>query len=140
MENTILLWSVLFLIFVATELVANNLIGIWFAIATVVSLVLELFGIDFSIQVTVFITISIILLIATRKFVKKVKKPNEYKTNSDAVIGQRGVVLEEIEPFKPGVVKVGALKWTAVSRSDQRYQVDEVVEVIAIEGVKVILK
>lgn len=140
MENTILLWAILCLIFIATELVANNLIGIWFAIAAIVALIMALFGIDFSFQVVTFIALSLILLFATRKFVKKVKQPLDYKTNTDAVVGQKGKVLEEIEPFKPGVVKVGALEWTAISRSDQHYQVGEVVEIIAIEGVKVILK
>jgi membrane protein implicated in regulation of membrane protease activity len=140
MESTILLWGILFVIFVTTELVANNLIGIWFAIAAIIALILGLFGVDFNIQVIEFITVSVILLFATRKFVKKVKTPNDYKTNSDAVIGQKGKVLVQIEPFKPGVVKIGALEWTAVSRSEQIYNVDEIVEVIAIEGVKVVLK
>jgi membrane protein implicated in regulation of membrane protease activity len=131
---------VLFLIFVATDIISNNLIGIWFAIAALIALIMNIFGIDFTYQVIEFIIVSLILLFSTRKFVKKVKQPIEYKTNSDAVIGKKGIVLEEIAPFKPGIVKIEALEWTAISKSNTHYQVDDIVEVIAIEGVKVILK
>lgn len=140
MNIEIIVWIGLILFFVLTELIANNLIGIWFAIGAIFALILSSLNIDVTIQFSVFLIISFILLLSTRKMVKKIKKPSGYKTNTDAIIGSDAKVLVKIEPFKPGIVKVNGLEWSAISESNTNYEVNDVTQVIKVQGVKVILK
>ena len=134
------IWIGLIIFFIFTELVANNLVGVWFAIGAIFALILSALGYSIIIQFSTFLIISLILLISTRKMVTKLKKPSDYKTNTDAIIGKDAKVLVAIEPFKPGVVKVDALEWSAISESDTKYNVGDIVEIIGVKGVKVILK
>ena len=72
---------------------------------------------------------------------KYLYKPAEHTaTNVDALIGKQGIVLQEITRDKPGRVKVGGDDWMAVSTDEQRIPVQSMVEVLAVEGAKVIVK
>ena len=63
-------------------------------------------------------------------------------TNADAVIGERAVVIEPIDNLAgKGQVKVKGQIWTArAGDNDAKYAKDEVLSVVAIEGVKLICK
>ena len=60
----------------------------------------------------------------------------------DELIGMEGVVLEEIDNLKStGKVQVRGMEWTARSQDqDKRIEKDKIVEICAIEGVKLIVK
>ncbi|MGL5021184.1 MAG: NfeD family protein [Mycoplasmatales bacterium] len=140
MDFVYALWISLIIFFILTEVIANNLVGIWFTIGAIVAIFLAALGANIIIQASAFLLISIILLFSTRKIVSKIKTPVEYKTNTDAVIGSEGKVLVKIEPFKVGVIKVGSLEWSSISESNTTYDVDEIVKVIEVKGVKAIVK
>lgn len=140
MNIELTIWISLIIFFVLTELLANNLVGIWFALGAICALILSALGLNIWIQGGSFIIISVILLLSTRNMVLRIKKPLNYKTNTDAIIGKDAKVLVSIEPFKPGIVKIGGLEWSAVSESDTIYEVGEIVKVVDVKGVKVILK
>ena len=140
MDFAYVLWISLIIFFILTEVIANNLVGIWFTIGAIVAIFLAALGFNIIIQASAFLLISIILLFSTRKIVSKIKTPVEFKTNTDAIIGSEAKVLVKIEPFKVGVVKVGALEWSSISESNTTYEVDEIVKVIDVKGVKAIVK
>ena len=99
--------------------------------------VLALIAFGIAVQIVLFLAVSICLLVFTRKiFVEKLKAGSE-KTNVDALVGEKGVVISPIHPYEVGQVKVGGQVWSAVGKNpDETFAVDQLVKINAIEGVK----
>ena len=127
-------WLVLFIVLVFIELVTVNLVTIWFAIGSLVSFFVSLFSNNISLQIGIFVVVSFIALLLTKKFVNKVKNKQIIPTNLDRVIGEIGIVTETISPLKIGEVKVDGKRWSAVS--DTEIKLNEKVKILAIDGVK----
>ncbi len=134
-------WLIAAVIFAVSEALTVGLITIWFAGGALVALAAALLGMSVGVQVALFLIVSIILVVFTRKvFVNKLKT-GKTKTNVDALVGEEAKVIKEIIPFNPGVVKLKGQEWTAVSK-DEGLQIasGEIVKVVAIEGVKAVVK
>lgn len=131
-------WIITIIILVMLEAISINLTSIWFVISGIVALILSFFIDSFIIQFSVFVILGVILLITTKPFLKKFLKVNNEKTNFDRVVGMKGIVTSKIEPLKVGEVKVDGKRWSAVS--DCVIEQDEVVDILKIEGVKLIVK
>jgi membrane protein implicated in regulation of membrane protease activity len=61
------------------------------------------------------------------------------KTNVEALLGQKGIVLQEVAPLKYGRVKVGGEDWAAVPAGEFTIPVGTVVVVKGYQGVKLIV-
>lgn len=133
-------WLAAVIIFVIIEGLTMGLTTIWFAGGAAASLAVSLFSSGVVWQVLVFFIVSGLLLAFTRKlFVKKLQTGTE-KTNVDALIGREAVVLKEIKPFEPGIIKLSGQEWTAVCREgDALLEEGAQVKVIGIEGVKAVV-
>lgn len=127
-------WLVLFIVLVFIELVTVNLVTIWFAFGSLVSFFVSLFFDNTSLQIGIFVVVSFIALLLTKKFVNKVKNKQIIPTNLDRVIGKIGIVTETISPLKIGEVKVDGKRWSAVS--DTEIKLNEKVKILSIDGVK----
>lgn len=134
-------WLIAAVIFGISEALTVGLVTIWFAGGALVALAAALLGASMPVQVILFFVVSIGLLVSTRKvFVKKLKTGNA-KTNVDALIGEEAKVLTTIKPFEPGSIKLKGQEWTAVARDENLIIASgEIVKVIAIEGVKAVVK
>ena len=109
-------WLVLLILFIVMEATTTSLVSIWFAAGSLVALILSGFKCQFWIQVTAFIVVSFVLLLATRPFAKKFLEPKITKTNFDRIIGETCLVEEEINNLnETGAVKVKGTIWTARS-------------------------
>ena len=63
------------------------------------------------------------------------------KTNVDSLIGKKARVLEDIDNLNAkGQVYIDGMEWTARSEDGSEIKKDALVEVVAIEGVKAIVK
>ena len=133
-----LFWGVLFLLFVVIELATVNLVTIWFAVGALVSLFVSYFVDNVIIQTAVFIVVSLISLLLTKPILLKFKVVNFEPTNSDRFIGKKGDVVKRITPKEKGEVKVLGTIWTATS--DETLEVGDEIEVLKIDGVKLIVK
>ena len=92
------------------------------------------------VQIILFAIISITLLfIATKKLVKK-DESYKYNTNLQGMIGKRGIVKSNILEDKTGIVVVDGEEWSAISINNDTINEKDIVEVIKIEGVKLIVK
>ena len=49
-------------------------------------------------------------------------------------------MTQTIEPYETGVAKLNGEEWTAMSKDETRIEAGKLVEVVAIEGVKLIVK
>lgn len=132
------IWFIAFLILLVIELATVNLVTIWFAIGSLMAMLVSTLTDSVVLQVLTFIITSIIALVLTKPIMKKVKGFEKIPTNSDRVIGKKGEVTKKIESDKYGEVKVFGNTWTATSNT--AIAVGEKVIVTGIEGVKLIVK
>ena len=129
-----LFWLVLFVVLALFELVTVNLVSIWFSLGALITTFVSLATDNLMIPLAVFTISSILLLLLTKPFVKKMKKRDVVPTNLDRVIGKVGVVTEKIEKDGIGEVKVLGKKWSAYS--DKEVEENSKVKVLSINGVK----
>ena len=64
----------------------------------------------------------------------------KYNTNLQGIISQKGIVVQDIEPYEVGVVKLNGEEWSAISKDKVKIKKGSIVEVVQIEGVKLIVK
>lgn len=134
-------WAAAIILFGIAEAVTAQLVSIWFLIGAIAALIAAFFGANLIIQIIVFIAVSILALVITRPLVKKYINPKKEHTNADRVIGQVGIVAEDIDNIRAtGQVKAGGKIWTA--RATDNSIIPSGCEVIIekIDGVKLIVK
>ena len=132
------IWLIIILFLSIIEVVTVNLVVIWFIASALVSLLLALLGVDFSIQFVVFVLLGLVLFLTTRKVLGKLLGKNEEKTNLERIIGMEATVTEKITKHNPGEVKVDGKKWTAVS--EKTISEGKIVKILKIDGVKLIVE
>ena len=137
-----IVWLVIFVTMIVIEAIGPSLVSIWFAIGALVSLIISFIpGIPWWVEVIVFVAVSATTLLALRPVFKKYIKKNVFRSNIDSFEGKRGYVVEEITYLTPGTVKIGDVKWNAVpADKDETIHVNDVVEVVAVNGNKLIVK
>lgn len=135
-----LIWLIAALAFFIAEALTVGLATIWFAAGAIAALLISLLDVSVKIQLAVFIAVSFGLLIFTRKiFVEKLKAGTE-KTNIDAIIGKKGIVISPVMPYATGQVKVSGQVWSAACKDPEAsFDEGQIVTVSAIEGVKLII-
>ena len=127
-------WLVLFVILSLIELATVNLVSIWFAVGALITTFASLATDNLMVHLAVFTISSILLLLLTKPFVKKIKRREVVPTNLDRVIGKVGVVTEKIENDGIGEVKVLGKRWSAYSNKE--IEVNRKIKVLSINGVK----
>ena len=131
-------WMIIFIALVLLELATVNLVSIWFALGALATFVLSIWVDNATWQIALFVLVSFISLLLTRSFVNKIRGGKVVPTNLDRVIGQIGLVTEEINKLEPGEVKVDGKRWSAVS--SKKIKVGSKVEILSIDGVKLNVK
>lgn len=140
-ENATAFWFVLLIIFSVAEAATVSLVSIWFALGALGAFIAKLLSASFPAQVTVFIIVSLISLLATRPLVNKLHTKNIQSTNADRCLGMDAVVIEEIDNLNSkGQVKVNGNVWTARSENNQIIPKGSIVRAVRIDGVKLIVK
>ncbi len=137
-----LCWLLLAALFIVIEIISLGLTTIWFAGGAFVAALAGLAGVSLTIQVALFLIVSIILLVLTRPVAVKYLDSKTQKTNSEALIGQKAVVLQTIDNLKTeGQVKVNGMEWTARAKTDEMVISEgKVVTILEIQGVKLIVE
>lgn len=133
-------WFIVAVIFGVGELMTTSLTLIWFSIGALVVMLLSIFIESILWQVIVFAVISVILLVVATKYLVDRDKDVKYSTNLQGIISQKAIVTEDIEPYETGAVKLNGEEWTAVSKNEVKIEKGKIVEVVEIEGVKLIVR
>lgn len=141
-ENMMLIiWAAAIIVFGVLEAVTAQLVSIWFVIGAIGAFVAALFDASVTVQVIIFIAVTIIALLVTRPLVKKFVHPKKQATNADRVLNQTGIVIEEINNLNAtGQVKVDGKVWSAKSADDSIIEVNEQIIIKKISGVKLIVE
>lgn len=107
------IWLGIIVILSVIEAVTVELVSVWFIASAIVSLILQVLGLDFKLCFIIFVLLGIVLMITTRKYLLKLLQVKKTSTNIDRIIGMKALVTKDIKDI--GEVKVDGKIWTAVS-------------------------
>ena len=135
-------WLIILVACLVIEIFTLGLTTIWFAIGALTSTIVALVGLPLWLQCTAFVVASIIFLIFTRPIAVKYFNKDRVKTNAEELVGKMAIVISEIDNMQGiGQATVGGQEWSARTVNDtQKLPVGAVVEIVAIQGVKLIVK
>lgn len=141
MEFTAIFWLALMIVLIIIEFATVGLFTIWFAAGALAAEIVSLFKGPLWLQIVLFIIVSVVMLIYTRPFAMKYINKNRTKTNVDSMVGRQGIVTKPIDNIRgEGQVVVQGMEWTARSEKDDMiFDLDDIVEVRAVSGVKLIV-
>ncbi|MBO7449728.1 MAG: NfeD family protein, partial [Clostridiales bacterium] len=113
-----LFWIILMVVFLVIEAAAMGLSTIWCAVGCLIAAILAALGVDLWIQILVMVLVSVALFIMfivwIKPNMKDIKKVDKEPTNADRLIGQEGIVTEDIDPIEgKGQIKVMGQIWSA---------------------------
>ena len=134
LSNMTFIWVAAIIVFIVIEIFTQGLTSIWFAGGALGGCLAAMAGAGPLVQVIIFIIVSIILIIATRPFKKRMDEKIQ-KTNVETVIGKVAIVEEEILPEQTGRVRLDGKIWTARSNVRESIFAGERVVVKSIQGV-----
>ena len=133
----VVLWTVLLLLFIFTEVMTVSLVSMWFAAGALAAVICALLEGQLWLQLVLFFGVSGGMLLLLRPVAKKYFTPKLTKTNIDAVVGSTGKVTARIDnDAAQGQVKLGAMEWTARSTDGSVIAEGTLIRVDKIEGVK----
>ncbi len=116
MTGSLIFWAVVLIAAVIAEAVTLQLVTIWFAAGSAAAVAAACMGMPLSVQVLLFISVSVALLCVTRPIIRKLQVKDVLPTNADGEVGKIAVVTEDISNEQnTGRVKIGGVYWKARS-------------------------
>ena len=142
MNEMLILWLVLLILFIGIEAATLGLTTIWFAGGALVCIAAAAFQAPVFVQVILFFVVSLLLLYFTRPVAVKYFNKDRVRTNVESLVGRQGIVISEIDNLQGiGQITVGGQEWSARSVDDgTAIPVGAVVDIMAISGVKLIVR
>jgi membrane protein implicated in regulation of membrane protease activity len=133
------LWETWLMIAVALgvlELLSTDLILIMLAGGAVLGMLTALLGVPVGVQIVVALATSVGLLAMIRPgMVHRLHAGLTLRTGAEALIGQRGHVLEPMSHVTPGRIKIGGEVWSAKPYDeDDQIEAGATVDVVSIKG------
>lgn len=137
-----ILWLGLVIVLLVIEIATMGLTTIWFAGGAMVAFLSTFLGAGVAMQRTIFVVLSLVLLVVTRPIAVRYMRSGHVKTNAESLIGRIAVVTTDIDNLvQSGEVILSDVSWTARSREDGcRIPAGSKVKICAIEGVKLIVE
>ncbi|MDD6762793.1 MAG: NfeD family protein [Clostridiales bacterium] len=134
-----IIWIAAIVVFIILEAVTYQIVSIWFVFGSIGAMIAYLLGTDFYVQLIVFIAVSAILLSILRPLSIKLIKKQDFKTNSDSLIGKNVLITQEVSNIKgTGQGKINGMSWTVRGEGDEVIHAGEIARIKKIEGVKLI--
>lgn len=138
------MWVYIWLgVFVATmliEFLTFELVSVWISVGAIVAMILAFCGASSEAQIITAVAVSIFCLLSLRKVTLKFLNRNKEKTNIDAAVGKIVKMETDCTEDKPGSAKYNGVVWTVVSSTKAEFKAGEHVEIVKIEGNKLIVK
>lgn len=135
------IWLILCGIFLLIEIFNISFLLIWPGIGSFFAFIASILGASIEIQIAVFAITTTIMIIFMKPLVKKFfKNKDDTKMNNNAMIGKKGIVIKEINSLEEtGQVKVAGELWSAITLDNTKIQINEIVKVTKVEGVKLVV-
>lgn len=138
-DTMIIIWGAVFILAGIIEASTMDLTSIWFSGGAIISLLIAIIFPDSLVaQFLAFTIVSALMLIFLRPIFKRYLKKNEVRTNADRLVGKTAICIKQIAVDVRGEVKIDGKIWTAIA--NEEININEKVEVLAIDGVKLVVK
>lgn len=135
------IWLILAGVFLIGEVMTAGFLIFWLSIGSLIAMIVSFFTDSIIIQTSIFVISSVILIFATKPFVKKFAKVETVLTNAKSIIGKKGIVTVDINSIKStGQVKIDGEIWSAIGEDETDIPKGAEIEVLEIKGVKVIVR
>ena len=136
------IWLTLFLLMLIIEALGTDLVSIWFAVGSLVALILSLIpGVSWWVELIVFVSVSLLALCSLRPLIHKRLRKEIQSSNVDSIVGQKGVLTSKIDLLHHGEVRIHDVTWTAIaSREVESIEKGSIVTVLAVVGNKLIVQ
>lgn len=140
MMNT-MVWLAAMIILIIIEIVTVGLTTIWFAIGALVAIIVSMLGGGIILQLTVFLLISLGMLIFTRPLAIRYINNSRTRTNYEGIIGKVVRITQEVDNIAgKGAAVVNGQEWTVRSADDGiRMEAGSLAKIIDIKGVRLIV-
>ena len=137
----LLIWMAVIIITLIIEIITQGLTTIWFSIGGAVAAITNVWDVPLWIQIAVFCGVSILFMLLARPFAHRMLRNTITPTNLDQLLQEQAVVIEEIDRKKEtGRVRLRDVEWIARSENDTPIPVGEHVDIVKIDGVKLIVR
>ncbi|MBO5394495.1 MAG: NfeD family protein [Clostridia bacterium] len=135
-------WLGVIVVAVVVEMITLDLVAIWFAAGAVVPFILSAFeGTPLWLEIVLFVVASGLLIAFMRKVAQKLLyKNSDGKTNTDMFKGQTRKLLKSITYDKSGAINFNGVVWTAITEDGSEIKAGQYVDVLRIQGNKIIVK
>lgn len=135
------LWMFLFLVCLGIEIITPGVFFfLCFSVGALFAMTAVLLGFVNIVAIIVFCVISVISIFFIRPILKKYMEKRKVETNVDSLIGMKTQVLEDISAENPGKIKIEGEIWSAVSSTGEKISKSETVEVVSVDGTKLVVK
>lgn len=135
-----LIWLAVAVVLGIVEVLTLYLLAMWFAIGSLVAMILALLGATVNVQLVVALIISVVLLLYTRPIVTKFVKVDRVKTGIEQYAGKIGIVIKSIDNVRgEGLVKLGGEEWNAISADDTDIKEGTKVKILEVRGAKLVV-
>ena len=133
-------WLIAAGIFFIVEMATTGFLIFWLGIGALLAMITSFITNSIVVQTIVFVVTSCILIPLTKPLADKFTNKKTVATNSYSLIGKHGIVLSDINPIEAtGLVKVNGETWSAKSENGEIISKDTQIEVLSIDGVKLIV-
>ncbi|MFQ6723993.1 MAG: NfeD family protein [Clostridia bacterium] len=134
------IWGIVTAVALVFEFITADLVTIWFAAGGLVTLLVVALapGLPVIWQVVIFVAVSVLLLLSTRKICLKLLRSEGDKTNSDALIGLRFVVKNIENDYT--YHKFNGVSWQIFAVDGEKLQEGGEFEICEIKGNKLFAK
>lgn len=142
MDYMFWVWLAVIIVTAVIEFATMDIASIWFTIGAIVPFILAgTKAVGWHWQLVIFIVTSAVLIIALRPATKKwLLKSDNTKTNAESLVGKHFRLKEKTDFETIGSVKVNGVVWSAVSVDNELIEANEIVEVVKIDGNKLLVK
>lgn len=136
----IYVWLAVVVISAIVEALTLQMVGIWFVVGGLVALILAACNVALEWQIIAWIIVSLILLLALRRLcLRFILKKDNTRTNVDALVGVKVKLLADaVDGTSEG--KIGDVVWTVVLQDSETAAAGDTVEVVEVQGNKLIAR
>ena len=135
-----LFWLILTIIFTVIEFIIPALVTVWFAFAAAITIFVSLAFNNLKVEITFFVTISVLTIIFLRPVAKKLLFKN--KDNFDAEVIDTSIVIKKVvdvsKEEKIYDVSYKGSIWTALS--NEIFEIGDIPIISGFKGNKIIIK
>ena len=134
------IWIIICIIMVIAEIVTLQFVSIWFAGGAVLAFIASFF-LPAEWQIGIFAGSSLILLLCTMPFIRKLKNQKHIPTNFDIDIGKDVMIIERVDKKEgTGRASLNDVNWIAeAENSEDTFEKGETAVIKDIKGARLII-